>query len=127
MGKDFLDPSISDEEFVRRFAKAMEEYLKASRAEDYVVNPAQMAKFNELVRFFTKAADDLDGRIEDVDFNTVFGTGDLTANFVVFDLNGKEVQKFCDVIRHCSAIGMDVTDTDKVCISCTIPNVFVHK
>lgn len=127
MNFDFLDKSLSDEEFARRFKAACEEEMRRTDTDDLMIDPVQLSKLNDLVGFFKKAAKDLGGRIVSIDLNPVLPPNGVTANFVVFDLAGDDVKRFCDVVRECSAISMDVTDTDEICISCTIPGVFIHK
>lgn len=127
MNLNFLDSSIDDLEFAKRFTAAMKELEDTFSPEDFKLNPIQYKKFNDLVVFFKKAAKDLGGKIDSTNIQRVFGVGDLTATFEVFDLAGDDIQRFCDVIRSCSAISMDVTSEDKICISCTVPDVFILK
>ena len=124
MSLDFNDPSISDKDFAKRFLKASQDAMKGLTPDDFDIDQVQMDKLNELVAFFRKAAKDLGGKIESVNINPLNPPSCVTANFVVFDLFGADIQKFCDVIRNCSAISMDVTVDDEVSISCTIPGVF---
>ena len=93
--------------------------------DEYQINPQQLQKLVDLIDFFKKAAKDLGGKIESIDIDPAAPPNGITANFVVFDLFGEDVQRFCEVIRHCSAISMDVTINDEVSISCTVPNVFM--
>jgi hypothetical protein len=86
-----------------------------------------MKKLSDLVEIFKKAAKDLGGKIESVSLDPSNPPSGVTANFVVFDLFGEDVQRFCDVIRSCSAISMDVNTNDEICISCTVPDVFILK
>ena len=127
MNRDFLDPNISDAEFARRIASLTDELMATVSTDDLQVNPEQLKKFNDLVDFFRRSAKDLGGRIESVNITPAIGVGDLTANFVVFDIAGDDIQKYCDVIRNCSAISMDVTTDQQICISCTVPNIFTLK
>lgn len=127
MSYDFFDQSISDKEFAERFLAAYNQETGDAKPEDFEVNPIQMEKLNNLVEFFRKAAKDLGGRIISVDIDPVLPPNGVTANFIVFDIAGNDVKRFCDVIRECSALSMDVTVNDEISISCTIPNVFVRK
>ena len=125
MGYDFLDKSLSDKEFAERFIAACDEEMRRTNREDIKVNPVQLQKLNNLVNFFKETAKKLGGKIESIDLDPVSPPNGVTANFIVFDLAGNEVQRFCDVIRECSAVSIDVTVDDEVSISCTIPNVFI--
>lgn len=127
MNFDFTDPNISDYEFAKRFVEAYKKEAGELNLDDFIIDPVQLKKLNELVEFFEKTAKDLGGEIVSVDINPVLPSNGVTANFIVFDLLGDEIKKFCDVIQHCSAISMDVTSDDEICISCTIPNIFFHK
>lgn len=121
---DFNDPSINDLEFAKRLVESGNKALEGLYPDDFDIDQEQMRKFDNLVEFFKKAAKDLGGKIESVSLNPTNPPSGVTANFVVFDLFGDDVQKFCDVIRECSAISMDITDKDEISISCTIPGVF---
>ena len=127
MNLDFLDSSIDDLEFSKRLTSALEDELDGLTAEDFDLDPIQAKKLTDLVEFFRKAAEDLGGSVDEVHINPLDPPSGVTASFIVFDLSGEEIQRFCDVIRNCSAISMDVTDKDEICISCTIPGVFVLK
>lgn len=127
MSYDFTDPSISDLEFAKRLIEAQKQAMDGMTPEDFDINPDQLQKLNNLVEFFKKAAKDLGGKIVSVDLDPLDPPCGVTARFIVFDLFGEDIQRFCDVIRECSAISMDVMDTDEIEISCTIPNIFVQK
>lgn len=127
MSYDFNDSSISDLEFARKIMNALGKEMEDVNTEDFEVNPDQMKKLSDLVEFFKKAAKDLGGKIESVSLDPSNPPSGVTANFVVFDLFGEDVQRFCDVIRSCSAISMDVNTNDEICISCTVPDVFILK
>ena len=127
MSFNYLDNSISDEEFAKRFIAAFDESMKDAKPEDFEVNPEQLKKLEDLVAFFKKAAKDLGGKVVSVDLDPLMPPSGVTANFIVFDLFGDDIQRFCDVIRECSAISMDVTNKNEVSISCTIPAVFIEK
>lgn len=123
----YNDPSLSDLEFARKLMEAYDKEVANASPEDYVTDPTQLQKLHDLVEFFKQAAADLGGRIESIELNPLNPPNGVTANFIVFDLFGDEIQRFCDVIRHCSAISMDVTVDNEISISCTVPGVFVFK
>lgn len=127
MSYDFNDPSISDQEFAKRFMAAYRKEMEDFDPEEFQINPQQLKKLVDLIDFFKKAVKDLGGKIESIDIDPATPPNGITANFIVFDLFGEDVQRFCEVVRHCSAISMDVTVNDEVSISCTIPNVFALK
>lgn len=127
MSYDFNNPSISDAEFAKRLVGALDEAMSGLAPDDFEVDPDQMQKLHDLIEFFKKAAKDLGGKIESVRLDPLSPPNGITANFIVFDLFGDDVQKFCEVIRNCSAVSMDTTVNNEVSISCTIPGVFVRK
>ena len=127
MNYDFNDPSISDHEFAKRLVDAFDKEMEGVTSDDFAIDTTQMKKLNDLIEFFKKAAKDLGGKIDSISLDPSNPPNGVTASFVVFDLFGDDVQRFCNVIRECSAISFDVTNRDEVCISCTIPGVFVRK
>ncbi len=118
---------MSNEEYVKRLGILYDKVLSLRKDEDYVVNQPQMDKLVEVLDFFLDAAERLDGSVEPVALQPREEHGGVTATFLVFDLAGEQVTRFCDVMRNCSAIGIDTTVNGEVCISCTVPQVFVHK
>lgn len=120
---------MDDEWFIRKFGQIYEQVLNLRQNDDYVVNPGQMDKFLDLVSFFMQKANKYDEdfvEVEKTEPKQEFGG--VTATFVVFDLTGNdEVQNFCKVLKCCSAVSVDSTTDNMVCISCTVPNVFVPK
>lgn len=118
---------LTDREFAVRLATMYNEVLALRKDDDYAVNQPQMDKFVEVLKFYLDAASDLNGTVEPVEFSPTHEHGGVTAVFQVFDLFGDQVQRFCKVMSSCSALSVDVTDEDKVCISCTVPNVFIQK
>ncbi len=123
----FPDSSMSDEEYIRRFMSIYNEVMKTRDSRDFVPNPEQMRKFADLVRFFEEVAEEYGDLVDSVDLEPSAETGGVTAYFTVFDLKNDRVQRFCDVLRCCSAVGIDATADGDVCISCTVPHVFMHK
>lgn len=100
--------------------------LSMRKDEDYAVNQPQMEKLVALVDFFTEVAAQSTGFVEPEISSPKELHGGVTATFIVFDVTGENVARFCDVLRHCSAVSIDATD-DGVCISCTVPNVFIKR
>lgn len=128
--KQTVDASDMDDVwFVKKFGQIYERVMALRTNEDFVVNPVQMDKFLDLVSFFMRKASEFDDdfvEIEKTEPKQEFGG--VTATFVVFSLVGQpEVSDFCKVLRCCSAVSIDATTDSTICISCTVPNVFVHK
>lgn len=117
---------MTNEEYVRKLGIMYQKILDARSDEDFIVNQPQMDKLMKIVEFFVDATMRLKGSVEKVDIAPREEHGGVTARFIIFTVRGDTVQKFCDVMRFCSAISIDSTD-EGICISCTVPNVFVHK
>lgn len=116
--------TMSNEEYVRRLGSLYAEVLSLRKDSDYAVNQPQMDKLVEVLEFFLDAARRLNGNVEPVRLVPRQEHGGVTATFVVFDIIGDDILKFCDVMRHTSAITIDGTE-DGICISVTVPEVFV--
>lgn len=118
---------MTNEEYVRRLGILYNKVLSLRKDSDYIVNQPQMEKLVAVLEFFLDMADELEGKVEPVQLSPKEEHGGVTATFLVFDLYGDKIPRFCDVMRGCSAIGIDANTNGEVCISCTIPEVFVHK
>lgn len=118
---------MSDLEFARRLGVMYNEVLSLRKDDDYAVNQPQMDKFLEVMRFFLDCEKEMTGKVDPVKLSPKEIHGDVTARFLVFDLFNDSVQRFCSVMSACTAITIDVVEGDKVCISCTVPNVFIQK
>lgn len=117
---------MSETDFLKHFAQLYNIVLKMRKDEDYAINQTQMDRLCQIYRFFLDRADELDGKVEPLRLIPKEENSGVEATFLVFDVHGEKVQEFCRVMSFCSAIGID-TCTDGVCISCTVPNVFIPK
>jgi len=127
--KDAVDAQDHDDEwFIKKFGQIYERVMELRENNDYVVNPGQMDKFLDLISFFMSKASKYDDDFVEIEKNDPKQEfGGVTATFVVFDLHGAaEVQGFCKVLKCCSAISIEATSDGMVCISCTVPDVFVR-
>lgn len=122
-GSEFL----TNEEYVARLGVLYDKVLGLRKDADYIVNQPQMDKLIAVLEFFLDTANELDGRVEPVKLKPKEEHGGVTATFLVFDLYDQKVLRFCEVMKACSAITIDTTSEGEVCISCTVPDVFVHK
>lgn len=118
---------MTNEEYVRRLGTLYSKVLDLRKDSDYIVNQSQMDKLVAVLEFFLDTAKALDGKVEPVRLKPREEHGGVTATFLVFDLFDDKVVRFCDVMKACSAITIDATTDGEVCISCTVPNVFIHK
>lgn len=118
---------MTNEEYVRRLGILYNKVLSLRKDADYIINQPQMDKLIKVLDFFIDASENLGGNVEPVNLRPREEHGGVTATFVVFDLYEEQVLRFCDVMKACSAITIDSTSDGEVCISCTIPHVFVPK
>ena len=118
---------MTNEQYAKRLSQLYDKVLKLRSDKDYIVNQAQMDKFVELVEFFSDETKYGGGKIDDIDITPKEEHGGLTASFIVFDVFGDRIQDMCKVLAYTSAISIDATKDCRVCISMTVPNVFVKK
>lgn len=118
---------MTNEEYVKRLGILYNKILSLRTDADYIVNQPQMDKLVAVLEFFLDTAKELDGRVDPVKLKPKEEHGGVTATFLVFDLYDQKVLRFCEVMKACSAITIDTTSEGELCISCTIPQVFVKK
>lgn len=109
---------------VKKMGELYEEILRFRKDDDYEINPAQLDKLVQVTAFFMDAAKQLDGRVEPVRLVPREEHSGVTAEFPVFDIVGEDIHWLCDVMQHCSALTIDPAG-EGVCISCTVPDVFI--
>ena len=117
---------MTDIEYVKRITQLYGAVLSLRKDDNYVVNQPQMDKFVEVLDFFMNAARKSNGNVEPVKLTPKEEHGGVTATFIVFDIYGEDIEKYCKVISYTSAITIDGTE-DGICISVTVPEVFVPK
>lgn len=115
---------MTNEEYVKRLGKLYDKILSLRNDDDYAINQSQMDKLIEVLNFFLDATQKCTGKVEPVNLSPRAEHGGVTATFIVFDIYGEDVQRYCDVMRHTSAITIDST-SEGICISVTVPEVFV--
>lgn len=115
---------MTNEEYVRRLGILYDKVLELRKDSNYVINQPQMDKLIRLYEFFIGLADESCDQVEPMVLTPKEEHGGITAYFLVFDLAGEKVQEFCKALEACSAMGIETCD-GRVCISCTVPNVFV--
>ena len=118
---------MSERDFLCMIGELCDEAMSKRKNEDYVINRPQYEKFNALMRFFLEKANELGGTIVPKEIVPKEVHGDITVCFTVFDLVGADILRFCELMKACSAVSIDVTNEDQVCISCVVPDIFVKK
>lgn len=114
---------------VGEYGRLYNRIMALRKDSDYVVNAKQMDKFLDLVQYFLKKSRGAtDSKVDPNGFSPKECHGGVTATFIVFDLMGNpEVLEFCKVLKYCSAVSIDSMDNGMISISCTVPDIFVHK
>lgn len=117
---------MTNEEYVKRLGQLYDKVLSLRDDDDYVINQPQMDKLIEVLNFFLDTAQKCNGKVEPVKLTPRAEHGGVTATFLVFDIYGEDIKKYCKVMSYTSAITIDGTE-DGICISVTVPEVFVPK
>lgn len=115
---------LTNEEYVKRLGQLYEKVLSLRDDDNYVINQPQMDKLVEVLNFFLDAAQKCNGKVEPVKLTPRAEHGGVTATFLVFDIYGEDIQKYCKVMSYTSAITIDAAD-EGICMSVTVPEVFV--
>lgn len=115
---------LTNEEYVKRLGQLYEKVLSLRDDDNYVINQPQMDKLIEVLNFFLDAAQKCNGKVEPVKLTPRAEHGGVTATFLVFDIYGEDIQKYCKVMSYTSAITIDATEYG-ICMSVTVPEVFV--
>lgn len=113
-----------NEKIVKAFGEQYIDVLEKAEALNYCVNYTQFEKLDKIIKFFNGYIKESGGAIESVLLTPQEIHGGLTANFGVFDISGKEVAQFCEVLKEASAVSIDATLDNRICISITVPDVF---
>lgn len=119
--------SITNEEYVAKLGALYKKVMSFRKDSDYIVNQPQMDKLVKVLEFFLEMARKSNGKVEPVELIPREEHGGVTATFLVFDIYGDDIGRFCDVMRFTSAITIDSVIDEGICISCTVPDVFIHK
>lgn len=116
---------MSNEQFVKEFGEQYLALLEKAEKMHYTVNEVQYRKLVNLCKFFKNYIEENGGKAEPIDLNPAEIHSGLTVEFVVFNIIGNEIQEFCEVVKDTTALSLDTTTDGKVCISMTVPDVFV--
>lgn len=117
----------NDLEFLKNCEAIYEALQERRNDEDYVINKVQMAKFADLVELMQKVAEECDGKINQIELKPKATSGDIVGTFAVFDLYGKDLEKFCKLLPAASAFGVEPRLDGTVLVEITVPDVFIHK
>lgn len=123
---NFLD-SLTDEEFCYIFGKQYNEFLREQTDEDYQINPPQWRKMLNVLKFFYELAKTSNGKVEPCAISPRVEHGGVTAYFTVLDIRESDIPKFCEALMQTSAITIDATVDARICLSVSIPYVFIKK
>ena len=118
---------LSDEEFLRFVGRVYDDYLDELDDNDFEINRPQWLKMIKVLWYFTELAKKSNGTVEPCEVQPKIQHGGVTAYFTIVDIKADDIPKFCDVLQSTSAITIDATTDGRVCISVSIPHVFVKK
>ena len=119
--------NLTDEEEVTALAEFYSQVMSQRNDEDYIVNPLQMDKLLKAAVFFDKEAKAGGGKLYPIMLSPKEEHGYLSAEFTVFHLSGEKTDEFLNILVNVSAFTVDTNLDNNVCISVTIPDVFVRK
>jgi len=112
---------------LQQLAKDYLKYLDSKSNDDFEINETQFEKYKEVLVFFrTLTKDDKEAKIE-IRLEPKETIGGLTCTTYLFDLWGETLKEFNKVLSFCSAMSIDALNDGKVCISMTIPDIFIEK
>ncbi len=129
--KRIFDENKSTDEQLDELAKGYLDVLKSKPERYYVINPEQSRKFDELVDFFKRIAEEQEGveivMIKDKPVG-LDGCGDITVEFEHLSFCGDdEMSDFLRMVSYASAIGITALTTGKVSLDLTVPDVFIEQ
>ncbi len=117
---------MNNEQFVKKFGEQYLALLEKAKTMHYAVNEVQFEKLVNLCNFFQDYIKENGGKAEPIDLNPAEIHSGLTVEFVLFNIIGNEIREFCEAIKGTTALSIDTTKDGKVCISMTVPDVFVR-
>ena len=109
---------------LKSFGKLYESIKNLRDNDEFMINQKQMEKLFEVTEFFNKIAGESGGKVEPLKLVPNEEHGGVTATFIVFDMYGERLEEFKKIVQHLSALTIDSTTDNEVCISITVPNVF---
>lgn len=129
MNEDELEAleGLDDEEFCRMFGSVWESIIDERNDSDYVINRPQWMKMLRVLKYFEDLTQACNGELEPTVVQPKLEHGGVTAYFRVVDLQERDIPSFCRALQMTNAITIDTTTDGRVCVSVSIPNVFVHK
>ena len=127
---DFNDEEIQ-EAYDQALAKGLIDIvdsLESQRSnDDYIVNKLQMTHYLNLLEIIQNQIDEFGGEFEVEPLQPKSTVGHITAYLNYVDLFASGVHKFCDEFKYCGALTIEPTSNNMICISLTMPNLFIKK
>ena len=117
---------MDDLEFCKIIETLHEYMMKDEKNEDYIANPEQLRKFEEVWACFAAAAAENHGTVPKVTMEPKDCHGSIECTFHVFYLNGNLLSRFQKVLGYLSAFLIEEL-ADGFCISAVVPYVYVRK
>lgn len=103
------------------------EILKIEKENNkYVENPNQMSKFNYAKGFFCKYIRENKGKlVTEINSNQI--NAGLTITMPIINLIDVDLRRFTNILKFSTAVTFDTTNSGQVCVSLTIPNIYVRR
>ena len=118
---------LSDEEFFRVFGEVYDEYISSKKDEDYEINPPQWFKLLRVIKYFIDLSKANNGKVEPCTLMPRLEHGGVTAYFRVLDFKVRDIPTLCEMLTQVSSITIDATTDGYVCVSVSVPNVYIEK
>ena len=116
---------MDNEKYVKRLGEIYNKVMELRKDDNYVVNQQQLDKLTDVYNFFLDMSEKCNGEVEPVELTPQEEHGGVTAKFLVFDVFGDDIQRFSEIIKYTSAMTIDSELDHRICISVTVPDVFV--
>jgi len=115
------------EEYAKIIWSIYEETMAKENDDDYELNEIQMQKLIDAYEFFSKIAEESNGRVEDINLSPRETTGHITTYFTLLYFDNEKLKVFSNVVDSMCALSIDATIDGEVCVDFTVPGVFKKK
>lgn len=110
-------------EWAKDFESLRKRVLAMRKDSDYDLDAIQYEKFERLIQFF-KELDPSEIQIEKI--SPKEENGGITVFFPILYLHGEQIADFCERLKCASALTIDPDNGERICISITVPDIFVN-
>ncbi len=115
------------EEWAKDFGRVLLQFMESKRDEDYIPSKVQMSRFLSVVEYFLYLAKKYGGEVEPVELSPKEESGAVEIKLPSLTLNNEESKRFSKILSCVSAMDIDPTTDDMVCMTAKVNYVFVPK